>query len=65
MAKRKPKPKLGRPPTGVTPVRQLGRVDNSTWYLIQKAAALKGQTLTAYMVGTLTKSARRIVDAEK
>lgn len=55
------KHKGGRPKTGTTPVRQVGRVDDATWELITRAAAINGQTITAFCVETLLRRAKRIV----
>lgn len=57
MAKKK---RVGRPATGKTPVRQLGRVNDDDWQTICDAAELLGLSRTKFMVDTLIKRARRV-----
>jgi hypothetical protein len=42
-----------------TTVRQLGRVDDQTWNLIQQAVAASGETFTAWAVEALIRKAKR------
>lgn len=49
----------GRPATGKTPQRQLGRVDDETWEMLQSAAKNADQSFTEWAVGELTRAARR------
>lgn len=49
----------GRPSTGKTPVRQLGRVDDATWEALQEAAREAGQSWTGWAVAELRKAAKR------
>lgn len=42
-----------------TTVRQLGRVSDESWNLIQEAVAISGETFTAWAVDALTKKAKR------
>lgn len=56
--------KRGRPATGKTPPRQLGRVDDETWELIGRAAGLLGKSKTAFMVETIARKAKRVVQGK-
>jgi uncharacterized protein (DUF1778 family) len=42
-----------------TTVRQLGRVDDETWNLIQQAVVASGETFTAWAVEALVRKAKR------
>lgn len=53
--------KRGRPATGKTPPRQLGRVDDETWELIGRAAELLDKSKTEFMVETIVRKAKRVV----
>ena len=55
------KVKRGRPATGKTPARQLGRVDDEIWSLIDKAAKLLGKSKTEFMVETIVRRAKRVI----
>lgn len=64
MKKKSNKPRLGRPPKPpgekwATPARQLGRVSDADWEVLQEAAAAKGQTFTAWAVAVLLAAAKR------
>jgi hypothetical protein len=64
MATKKPKPKIGRPPTergayNPNPCRQLGRISTEDWQQIQQAARESGQTFTGWAVGCLLAAAKR------
>jgi hypothetical protein len=63
MATKKPKPKIGRPPTArgaynPNPCRQLGRISTEDWQQIQQAARESGQTFTGWAVGCLLNAAK-------
>lgn len=58
MAKKK---RVGRPATGKTPARQIGRVSDEDWQLIGDAAEQLGQSKTEFMVDTLLRRARRVL----
>ena len=58
MAKKK---RVGRPATGKTPVRQLGRVSDEDWQLICDAAEQLEQSRTEFMVDTLLRRAKRVI----
>jgi len=49
----------GRPATGKTPQRQLGRVDDETWEELQAAARDAEMSWTAWAVRELLAAARR------
>jgi hypothetical protein len=51
----------GRPATGKTTPRQLGRVDDETWEVIQRAVKLENQTMTQFATETLTRRAKVII----
>lgn len=51
----------GRPATGKTPVRQLGRIDDEKWRLIVRAAELCGQSITEFCMETLVRRAKRVI----
>ena len=55
----------GRPATGKTPPRQLGRVDDATWEVLQEAAREAGQSWTGWAVAELLKAAKRQVKRRK
>ncbi len=40
-------------------MRQLGRVDDETWNLIQQAVVASGETFTAWAVEALVRKAKR------
>lgn len=43
----------------LTPARQLGRVDDETWQLLQDAAARSGQSFTKWAIAILKRAAKR------
>ncbi len=54
----------GRPPKPAgekfsTPARQLGRVSDEDWQLLQKAAETAGKTFTQWALDILLRNARR------
>ena len=56
--------KRGRPPTSrgaynPIPARQLGRVSDEDWATLRAAAAIRGETFTAWAVRTLLAAAKR------
>lgn len=56
--------KRGRPPTSrgaynPIPARQLGRVEADDWETVKKAAAMRGETFTAWAMRILLEEARR------
>lgn len=53
------KRRRGRPATGKTKPRQLGRVDDETWEALQSAARESGMTWTAWALRELCTAARR------
>lgn len=55
------KKQRGRPATGKTPVRQLGRIDDEKWRLIVRAAELCGQSITEFCTETLVRRAKRVI----
>jgi hypothetical protein len=64
MTKPKPKHAGGRPPKPPgekfrTPQRQLGRVDDAEWELLQSAAKAAGLPFTQWAKGILIPAARR------
>lgn len=70
MARKPPKPKMGRPPTkrgayNPHPARQLGRVSDEDWQTLKDAADAAGVTFTAWAVGVLLKAAKRQLDTRK
>ena len=55
------KRKRGRPVTGKTPPRQLGRMSDEDYETICRAAELLGQSRTAFMAETLLRRANRVI----
>ena len=56
--------KRGRPPKAagehqVTPARQLGRVDETTWRELKAAAERSGKTFTQWALEILERAAKR------
>lgn len=43
----------------LTPARQLGRVDDETWQLLQEAAQRAGIPFSKWAIGILTRAAKR------
>jgi hypothetical protein len=74
MATKKPKPKIGRPPTArgaynPNPCRQLGRVGDEDWQEIRQGARDADQNYTQWAVKCLLREARlatgtRLKDAQ-
>ena len=51
----------GRPATGKTPPRQLGRMSDEDYETICRAAELLGQSKTAFMAETLLRRAKLVI----
>jgi hypothetical protein len=63
MAKRKKKPKIGRPKVrggySPQPIRAIGRMSDEDWEILKEAAEAKGLNFTVWATATLLKAARR------
>jgi uncharacterized protein (DUF1778 family) len=58
MATKEPKRKRGRPATGKAPKRYF-RMEDETWEVVQKAADVSGQTVSAFVRDSILKTAKR------
>lgn len=57
--------KRGRPKTGETKRRSLGRVEDEPWKEIQDGAKLTGYNFTQWAVPLLLKEARKLIKRKK
>ena len=51
----------GRPVTGPTPARQLGKIADEEWSVLKSAAERTGMTFTQWAVGVLLKEAKKVL----
>jgi uncharacterized protein (DUF1778 family) len=63
MASKETKPKRGRPATGTAPKRYF-RMDDESWEIIERAANVGSETVSAFIRDTLLKAAKRRLKAD-
>lgn len=56
------KRKVGRPATGTSKSRQLGRVPDAMWAKFKRAAELEGKDFSVWAIALLQKEANSIIE---